>query len=41
MKLRDLCKEIQEAVDRGDKCNLGETDKERLVRKARLRKNEK
>lgn len=34
----DLCKEIQEAVDRGDKCELGETDKERQVRKASLRR---
>jgi len=35
----EVCDEIQAAVDRGDKCNLGETNSERLVRKKELEDN--
>jgi len=38
MKLIGTCKEIQDAVDRGDKCELGETNRERLLRKERVEK---
>ena len=36
MNSAEKCKEIQDAVDRGDKCELGECHKERQARKAKL-----
>lgn len=31
--IKENCDDIQAAVDKGDKCELGETNKERLARK--------